>query len=44
MSAVLLMHIICYDKFLTTEYVHTNSLAVLFWSYRHNHALGCPFS
>ena len=36
MSAVLLMHIIPSDKWLTTEYLRTNSVALLFWSHWHN--------
>ena len=30
-------------KWLTTQYLRTNSVAVLLWSDGHSHALGCPF-
>ena len=41
MSTVQLMHVIPCDKWLTTEYLRTNSMAPLFWSNWHNRALGC---
>ena len=42
-STVLLMHIIPSDKWLTTEYLWTNSVALLFWSDSHSRALGYLF-
>ena len=41
MSAVPLMHIIPSDKWLTTEYVRTNSVALLLWCRWHSRAVGC---
>ena len=38
------MHIISFDKWLTTEYLLTNSVPPLFRFDCHSCALGCPFS
>ena len=43
MITVLLMHIIPPDKWLTTEYLRTNSVALFFWCDWHSRALGCLF-
>ena len=40
MSTILLMHIIPSDKWMTGEYVRTNSVAVLFCSDWHTHVEG----
>ena len=44
MSTVRMMNIILYEKWLSTEYLRTNTVALLFWSDRHTRALGCLFS
>ena len=44
MSTILLMQIIPSHKWVTTEYLRTNSVALLFLSSWHNRALGCQFS
>ena len=43
-SAVLMMNIIPSEKWLSTEYLRANAVALLFWSHWHTWALGCPFS
>ena len=44
MSTVLMMNIIPSEKWLRTEYLRTNAVALLFWSDWHTRALGCLFS
>ena len=44
MSIVLMMNIIPSEKWLSTEYLRTNTVALLFWSDWHTRALGCLFS
>ena len=44
MSTVLMMNIIPSEKWLSTEYVLTNTVALVFWSDWHTRALGCLFS
>ena len=44
MSTVLMMNIIPSEKWLSTEYLRTNTVALLFWSDWHTGALGCLFS
>ena len=44
MSIVLMMNIIPSEKWLGTEYLRTNTVALLFWSDWHTRALGCLFS
>ena len=44
MSIVLMMHVIPSEKWLSTEYLRTNTLALLLWSDWHARALGCLFS
>ena len=44
MSTVLMMNIIPSEKWLSTEYLRTNTVALLFWSNFHTQALGCLFS
>ena len=44
MSTVLMMNIIPSEKWLSTEYLRTNTVALLFWSDWHTRALGCLFS
>ena len=44
MSAVLMMNIILSEKWLSTEYLCINTVALLFWSDGHTRALGCLFS
>ena len=39
----MLMHVIPSEKWLTTEYLRTNSVALLFRSDWHSRALGCLF-
>ena len=39
-----MMNIIPPEKWLSTEYLCTNTVALLFWSDWHNRALGCLFS
>ena len=41
MSIVLMMNIIPSEKWLSTEYLCTNTVALLFWSHWHTRALGC---
>ena len=43
MSTVLMMNIIPSQKWLSTEYLRTNPLALLFWSGWHTRALDCLF-
>ena len=38
-----MMNIILCEKWLSTEYLRTNVVALLFWSDWHTRALGCPF-
>ena len=44
MSTVLMMHIIPSEKWLSTEYLRTNTVALLFWCDWHTRAPGCLFS
>ena len=44
MSTVLMMNTIPSEKWLSTEYLRTNTVALLFWSDWHTRALGCLFS
>ena len=44
MSTVLMMNIIPSEKWLSTEYLRTNTVAPLLWSDWHTRALGCLFS
>ena len=44
MSTVLMMNIIPSKKWLSTKYLRTNTVALLFWSDWHTRALGCLFS
>ena len=44
MSTVLMINIIPSEKWLGTEYLRTNTVALLFWSDWHTRALGCLFS
>ena len=44
MSTVLMMNSILSDKWLSTEYLRTNTVALLFWSDPYTRALGCLFS
>ena len=39
-----MMNIIPFEKWLSTEYLRTNTVALLFWSDWHTRALGCLFS
>ena len=43
MSTVLMMNVIPSEKWLNTEYLPTNTVALLFWSDWHSQALGCLF-
>ena len=43
LSTVLMMNIILSEKWLSTEYLRTNTVALLFWSYWHTQALGGLF-
>ena len=43
MSTVWMMDIIPSEKWLSTEYLRTNTVALLFWSDWHTRALGCMF-
>ena len=43
-SIVLMMNIIPSEKWLSTEYLRTNIVALLSWSDWHTRALGCLFS
>ena len=38
-----MMNIIPSEKWLSTEYLRTNAVALLFWSDWHTRALGCLF-
>ena len=42
-STVLMMNIILSEKWLSTEYLRTNAVALLFWSDWHTRVLGCMF-
>ena len=44
MSTVLMMNILPSEKWVSTEYLRTNTVALLFWSDWHTRALGCLFS
>ena len=44
MSTVLMMNIIPSEEWPSTEYLRTNTVALLFWSEWHTRALGCLFS
>ena len=44
MSTTLMMNIIPSEKWLSTEYLRTNTVALLFWSDWHTRALRCLFS
>ena len=44
MSTVLMMNIIPSKKWLSTEYLRTKAVALLFWSDSHTRVLGCLFS
>ena len=44
MVTVLIMNIIPSEKWLPTKYLHTNTVALLFWSDSHTRALGCLFA
>ena len=44
MSTILMMNITPSEKLLSTEYLRTNTVALLFWSDSHTRALGCLFS
>ena len=44
MSTVLMMNIIPPEKWLSTEYLRTNTATLLLWSDWHTRALGCLFS
>ena len=44
MSTVLMMNIILSEKWMSNEYLRTNTVALLFWSDWHTRALGCLFS
>ena len=44
MSTVLMMNIIPSEKWLSTEYLRTNTVTLLFWSDWHTRAFGCLFS
>ena len=44
MSTVLIMNIIPFEKWQSTEYRRTNTVALLLWSELHTRALGCHFS
>ena len=39
-----MMNIILSEKWLSTEYLHTNTVALLLWSNWHTRGLGCLFS
>ena len=43
MSTVLMMNVIPSEKWLSSEYLRTNIVALLFWSDWHTRALGCLF-